>query len=168
MKKNKINKPWMNGKSQLRSDKEISEICHDWSMDEWEEYFSTTVDVQRTENLMEEASLVENISQKDYESIFPSASNKKNFKFLEAAFQEIFKNLSDHQRQVLNYLFWEDLNLSEIAKKLCVTRMAIQSTKDRALKRISKLLLQEVARRSRGLEGTITKKQESIKKCINL
>ncbi len=158
MKKNKISQPWMNHKNQLKSNKEILEICPHWSTGQWEGYLSST-DGKRTESLMEDAHFTENTSQEDYKSVLPSASKEKNLKLLKETLGEILKQLSDNQRQVIHCLFWENLSFGEISKELGVSRVAILQTKDRALKKISKLLLKEVSRRNGSFEEVKTKKQ---------
>ncbi len=169
MKKKSTSKIWTQKDGLPMSDEEIKKVCHSWSASDWETYLDSTVDVKQKELLMENSSMMgrlsENLSQEDHEKVFSPATDPKNFLHLEEILGEIINQLSENQRQVLHHIFWENLSLGGASKKLGVSRVAVKYTKDRALKRISDLLLKEVIRRNR-CHGKKKMNKKVIKKRI--
>lgn len=142
------NKPWLKSDGQTMSDLELKQVCAHWSPQQWEDYLST-LDGKQMELLLDDPTAIENVSQEDHDKALLAISDEidgSSHPSLQEVITKILKRIPKNQRQVLNYIFWEDLSLSEAARRLGVTRSAVQHTRDRALKRVHKMLLQVTSR----------------------
>ena len=137
-------KPWIDAKGQRLDDSLLKVACRNWSSQDWEEYLST-LETNSGENILERGEDIENLSQEKYEEALLAVSeelDEKQFPHLKRVFIQIMKQIPERQRKVLHYLFWEGLSVSATARRMGVSRPAIQQTRDRALKRVTEKLLQ--------------------------
>ena len=148
MKSENLDRAWLDDEGHNKPDAEIKTIYSNWSARKWDEHLSR-IEGKQTELLLDDPSMIDNISQEDYEQGFLAISdclNENTFQNLQETFLKILEEMTENQRQVLDYIFWKNLNLCEISRLLGVSRTAVQGTRDRALKRFGKVLLQLVSK----------------------
>ena len=137
----KLNEPWLDENGQPLPMDKLRTLSKEWSYETWENYLSS-IETPRKEALLRNPRLVEELSEEEYKKTLPSSMPTETISHLRTALEKILPCLPKKQRQVLECIFWENLSLSETAKKFGVTKGAIQNTKRRAFVNIMGLMLE--------------------------
>ena len=143
-------KAWLDDKGQILCESKLKKVCRHWSPTQWEDYLSST-EGRQIETLLDNSSSIESLSQEDHDKVLSAITNGVDvnlFPRLQETIAEALKQISKNQRQILHYLFWQDLSLKETAQILGVSKAAIQNARDRALTRIGGMLLQVASKPS--------------------
>ncbi len=122
----KSNKPWLNSRGYLFTDDELKSISKSWTRKTWEEYLDY-IETPRTESILDE----------DH---YTGLAEKLKYSFeqvddcdLQGELSLALINLTDKQREILEFIFWDGLTTRDIGFKLNISSAAVQKIKDRAL-----------------------------------
>ena len=155
-------KPWLDSSGEIKSDSELKRVCQNWSSEQWEDYLSTIGGFQ-TEIILDEPKSIESLSQLKYDTEFQSMISSVEFKDLSSLkkiIREILTQIPENQRKVLDFLFWQDLSVRGTAKRMKISRSAVQQTKDRALKSVAKMIFY-VASKSSNSNDTVMQEESN-------
>lgn len=124
----------------------------EWRAKEWEEYLSN-LDVPLTEKLLDDPIAVEQLSTQDHENGFSKLIGQNYTPKLGGLYAIIIEELTPLQRNVITQIYWNSMSLSEIARELGTSKVAVLYTRDRALAQIRKKLLNFQENENRRLKG---------------
>ena len=148
---NKSTKPWLNEKEQPLATTEIKAICSQWNSQTWEDYLSS-LEAPQTELLLDDPDTIDEYSQEEF-SLSNIMSTANDFPRLKELISKILGHLPKNQRIVIHSIFWEGIGVNNLAKKTGVSKSAIQQTRDRALKQISRILLDTIIKAPKKKRG---------------
>jgi len=150
MKYKKRNKFWLNEDGSAMSEEELKLASSQWTANEWELYLES-LEHQSKDILMDAPELSENLSQEKHTHFVDLLSNGKDFSVMKSRIAEALNELSIKQKYVVKQLFWEDRKLRQVADAMGISSVAVLKLRDRALKKVGLLLLNNlIAIESRG------------------
>lgn len=136
----RTNRPWEDSNGELKSDDELKEISQNWDNQTWESYLNT-IESHQNELLFEEPGGIENVSSEDCaETIFECLREFDRDPYLVKSIRLHLRKLGKRERQVLELYFWESMNITQIARKLGITRATVRVHKERALSKIKSIV----------------------------
>ena len=130
--------PWRNVDGSYKSDGEIAQLGKSWSAKTWDEYLKDTIEISKnrndqcfydmdTEFILEKAEVMEILKSHKYDN-------------MKDALNLAFDSLSNMERTVIRYSFWEGMDDKMIAKVLNTTHGAVRVHKSCAIRRLRRIL----------------------------
>lgn len=122
---------------------ELHEKAKTWGASTWEEFLSSTVDHRLQETLSEVKSIeeLEDGYRANYQEIVSSAGSNPN---LRRHVRSLLKRLTIRERLVIYSIFWQGKRQAEIARDLNIRRSSVRNYRDRALKKLGVLFVQNM------------------------
>ncbi len=122
----KLNKPWLNSRGYLFTDDELKSISKFWNQKTWEDYLDF-IETPRTESILEEEHYTGLAEKLKY------TIEQEEDRDLQSELSLALINLTEKQREILEFIFWDGLTTRDIGFKLSISSAAVQKIKDRAL-----------------------------------
>ncbi|MFK7826806.1 MAG: sigma-70 family RNA polymerase sigma factor [Oligoflexales bacterium] len=136
-------KPWLDKNGEPLSDEKIMKIKDDWSLDTWEEFLTSQVEYARQESLLDSPDEIDTC-QSGYTEIAGEFEAGDKFTFLHFQVKKYLRHLNQREKKIIRALFWEGLSQRELAEQYGLSRAAITGTRDRALKKLGSLLIDNI------------------------
>ena len=128
----------------MRPDSEISALGQNWSQKTWDRYLNATCDVR---NKAKEVSLykgkqIETDSSNEHGAkVFEGLNVDCVYPRLKKKLGDAVAQLSNSQKAVMHWTFWEGLTEAQAARRMRVHRSTVLHTQRRGLKNLEKGLL---------------------------
>jgi len=146
----KSDKPWRNISGEIKGDSELRAMATEWSASTWEAYLADVEMGQNVESSPDDETLFGYPSQED---IFSTENYLKNFiaelkveafpKF-GTALRKAMSTLSKRQHKIIVLIFWEGLNIQEVAVELGISKQSVFVHLGRAVPKIRSTILNEL------------------------
>lgn len=131
MKKSQL-KPWLNEDSNVKSDVELQEACHNWPPDVWREYLSSFEVRRREEVVLPPAEIDEFSAEECADMLFSMAVEEKHH-LLKLAINACIRGLAPRQREVIMSHFWDGKTVAEMAVSMGISQQSVRKTMKTAL-----------------------------------
>ena len=118
---------------------------NEWSANQWEAYL-TELEVDQTEVLLNQAGIVEAMPEDYYQEGFSELIGTNYSEKLSNMIALLMQALTERQQAVLKLLFWESKTIGEVSIQLGISRAGVKDLRDRALAKISKIMIQHKTR----------------------
>ena len=165
----KHEKPWLKSDGTHKSDREIKRSCKDWSPSVWENYLRT-VEIEQEEILLDDPLLTEEYSQEEHDLYCRSVFDVKDLPNLKEALLQAFEGLTSKQKQVLNQIFFEKMNLREVGYCIGISSHGVARIRDRALRSVGLILVQHMtcgtSKAQKKKRGPLNKKEKTKNEII--
>lgn len=155
------NIPWQNPDGSPKEDRELQVDCKSWDATTWESYLKTQ-EGDQVELLFENPISSENFSQEDHNKFKALQASGENHPELKNKLLDLMKSLSKKQQLVLHCVYWDNLTLVEVAKKVGITRQSVYDLKSRALKKLGQLLIDAVIPIHRPADKKVSSKWSAL------
>ena len=143
MDKKNQSKPWLSENGKMKSPDEIKKICKDWKPVIWEEYLQH-IEKPQKDLLFDNPLNSENFSQEDHDKHQESIDSVIEYPMLKEKLVQGIKDLSIKQQTVLHEIYFEGKKLREVASKMNISTSSVADLRDRALKRLGSLYIENV------------------------
>ncbi len=117
---------------------------NEWSTKQWESYL-TEIEADQTEAILSQAGIVEQMPEDYYQEGFSELIGTNYSEKLTNMVSLLMQALTDRQQAVIKLLSWESYTMNEAAVHLGISKSGIKAIRNRALARISQILLKHRA-----------------------
>ena len=131
--------PWQNEDGSFKSDREISQLGKRWSTKEWDTYLKN-FETQITENPIDPNN-IQYCTNDTIASFFMTVTESDQHPALSQAARICINSLPSKQKQIVRMIFWENMTQTEAAKKLGISRSAVQTSLRRAKDSLKNMLV---------------------------
>lgn len=130
-------KPWLNEKGHVLSERDLKEASKGWDQETWEKYLNSLDGTLSEQQLKpyEYDYLAENAELTCWDLSQTSADNE-----VKAFVANLLKNLTPRQQRIIQMNFWEGRSEHYIAEELRISRSTIYVLKKRILRKLARQL----------------------------
>lgn len=135
-------KPWEDENGNLLLDDELKIVSRSWSEKTWDDYLKTIETPQREVMLpnLDRVLLKRDAQQVVSEYAAKEASEESSLYLSPLAVRKALLELTCRQREIIDLIYFEDMNIEAAARKLRISRQAASSALSRSLERLKGVL----------------------------
>ncbi len=135
-----VKKPWLDKDGNLYSDAALKKLNGAWSLEVWEDFLKSNVEKSLHEYLPDDPALVDN-SMAGYGDTYESMSGDEKFPVLGSHVRKYLSCLTRREQQIIEAMFWEERSQRDLARELRISRNAVVSARDRALRKLGTFMV---------------------------
>ena len=139
------NQPWLNKDGSYKDEETIKAECKTWGPTGWEAYL-TSIEVEPSEKevIFENEDLSRELYSQKHKEIFEDCYSSRSFPELKVLLMKKVKELTHKQQKLIKATFWDQRSQVDLAEELDCSKASVSRMRDRALKRLAVLMLENV------------------------